>query len=224
MMRVTLRGYTMFIEGEPYIDNEEPVTYADQLAEFAGRACYGSFGRPNPATATNQGYMEHILEVGHFSILEHASATFYITGVSRSFTHELVRHRHLSFSQLSQRYVDESYGAVIIPPGASQWEETQVHKAHSNALRLYQALVEMRLLQKLKRKEARQAARAVLLNAHETRIVVTGNMRAWREMIQKRTAKDENGKPLADLEYYNVATELLRQLKGLAPNTFQDME
>ena len=71
------------------------------LAEFAGRACYESWHKPNPKTATNAGYLRHILEVGHLSVIEHATATFYITGVSRSLTHELIRHRHFSFSQLS---------------------------------------------------------------------------------------------------------------------------
>src|SRR5689334_3139685 len=67
------------------------------LAEFAGRACYQSWSKPNPATATNAGYLRHILEVGHLSVLEHGQVTFYFTGVSRSFTHELIRHRHFSY-------------------------------------------------------------------------------------------------------------------------------
>src|SRR5258706_4986057 len=82
------------------------------LAEFAGRACYQSWDKPNPATATNAGYLAHILEVGHLSVIEHGVATFYLTGVSRSFTHELVRHRHLSYSQLSQRYVPDGEAAM----------------------------------------------------------------------------------------------------------------
>ncbi len=57
------------------------------LAEFAGRACYQSWKKPNPATATNAGYLHHILEVGHLSVLEHGSVTFYLTGISRSLTH-----------------------------------------------------------------------------------------------------------------------------------------
>ena len=65
------------------------------------------WSKPNPRTATNAGYLRHIIDVGHFSVLEHASVSFYITGVSRSFTHELIRHRHFSYSQLSQRYVPE---------------------------------------------------------------------------------------------------------------------
>ena len=78
------------------------------LLEFAGRACYQSWSKPNPKTATNAGYLQHIIDVGHFSVLEHASVSFYITGISRSCTHELIRHRHFSYSQLSQRYVPEN--------------------------------------------------------------------------------------------------------------------
>src|SRR5690349_7832388 len=85
------------------------------LAEFAGRACYQSWKKPNPATATNAGYLAHILEVGHLSVLEHGSVTFYITGVSRALTHELVRHRHFSYSQLSQRYVPERDAGMVEP-------------------------------------------------------------------------------------------------------------
>src|SRR3569832_1468382 len=69
-------------------------------AEFAGRACYQSWDKPNPATATNAGFLRHLIEVGHLSVLEHATATFYLTGVSRSFSKQLVRHRHLSYSEL----------------------------------------------------------------------------------------------------------------------------
>ena len=79
----------------------------EALVEFAGRACYQSWDKPNPRTATNAGYLRHILEVGHLSLLEHANVTFYITGISRSCTHELIRHRHFSYSQLSQRFVPE---------------------------------------------------------------------------------------------------------------------
>ena len=104
--QVRLIGWTQFAPP----DDVPWSTDADggqALAEFAGRACYQSWSKPNPATATNAGYLRHILEVGHLSVLEHGVVTFYFTGVSRSFTHELIRHRHFSYSQLSQRYVPE---------------------------------------------------------------------------------------------------------------------
>src|SRR5882757_8450487 len=87
----------------------------EALAEFAGRACYQSWKKPNPVTATNAGYLRHILEVGHLSVLEHGTVSFYISGISRSLTHELIRHRHFSYSQLSQRYVPERDAAMVEP-------------------------------------------------------------------------------------------------------------
>ncbi|MEV1328995.1 FAD-dependent thymidylate synthase [Micromonospora costi] len=195
------------------------------LAEFAGRACYQSWRKPNPATATNAGYLAHILEVGHLSVLEHGSVTFYFTGISRSFTHELIRHRHFSYSQLSQRYVPERDAAMVEPRVIA--EDPELHKkfveAAEASVRAYNELLEG-LEQRfadvenatLRRKQARQAARAVLPNATETRIVVTGNYRAWRHFIAMRATEQ------ADVEIRELAVECLRQLQKVAPNVFSD--
>src|SRR6516165_10208675 len=87
---------------------------AEHLAEVAGRVCYMSFAKPRPGG--NATYLEHILEVGHGSVLEHAVWSFVFTGVSRTLTHELVRHRAgWAYSQLSQRYVDESVAEYVEP-------------------------------------------------------------------------------------------------------------
>jgi len=197
------------------------------LAEFAGRACYQSWHKPNPATATNAGYLRHILEVGHLSVLEHGTVTFYLTGVSRSLTHELIRHRHFSYSQLSQRYVPERDAAMVEPAVIA--EDPELHKVFVEAteasVRAYNELLEG-LERKfadvgnatLRRKQARQAARAVLPNATETRIVVTGNYRAWRHFIAMRATEH------ADVEIRAVAVECLRQLQRVAPNVFSDFE
>ncbi|NLU79968.1 FAD-dependent thymidylate synthase [Micromonospora sp. HNM0581] len=195
------------------------------LAEFAGRACYQSWQKPNPATATNAGYLAHILEVGHLSVLEHGSVSFYFTGVSRSFTHELIRHRHFSYSQLSQRYVPERDAAMVEPTVIA--EDPELHKrfveAAEASVRAYNELLEG--LERrfadvanptLRRKQARQAARAVLPNATETRIVVTGNYRAWRHFIDMRATEH------ADVEIRELAVECLRQLQRVAPNVFAD--
>src|SRR6266516_7020881 len=135
------------------------------LAEFAGRACYQSWKKPNPATATNAGYLRHILEVGHLSVLEHGSVTFYITGVSRSLTHELIRHRHFSYSQLSQRYVPERNAAFVEPEVIAN--DPELHEkfvaATEAGVRAYNELLEA-LEEKfadvpnatLRRKQARQ--------------------------------------------------------------------
>jgi thymidylate synthase (FAD) len=206
------------------------------LAEFAGRACYQSWSKPNPSTATNAGYLRHILEVGHLSVLEHGSVTFYITGISRSLTHELIRHRHFSYSQLSQRYVPERNAAMVEPDVIAA--DPELHKKFVEAteagVRAYTELLEG-LEQRfadvhkgdlgspagkpsgtLRRKQARQAARAVLPNATETRIVVTGNYRAWRHFIAMRASEH------ADVEIRGLAVECLRQLQRVAPNVFAD--
>jgi len=88
---------------------------AEKTVEMGGRICYMSFSKPRPGG--NSEYIKHIKEVGHGSVTEHTSWTFIITGVSRSLTHELVRHRvGTSFSQLSQRYVDEEDCNMVVPP------------------------------------------------------------------------------------------------------------
>ncbi|MBW0106392.1 FAD-dependent thymidylate synthase [Pseudonocardia sp. KRD291] len=197
------------------------------LAEFAGRACYQSWGKPNPATATNAGYLKHILEVGHLSVLEHGTVSFYLTGISRSLTHELIRHRHFSYSQLSQRYVPERDAAMVEPEVIS--DDPELHalfaEASAAAVTAYEELLaglERRFAdvpnKTLRRKQARQAARAILPNATETRIVVTGNYRAWRHFIAMRASEH------ADVEIRALAVECLRHLQREVANVFADFE
>lgn len=197
------------------------------LVEFAGRACYQSWSKPNPRTATNAGYINHVIDVGHFSVLEHASVSFYITGISRSCTHELIRHRHFSFSQLSQRYVPEKEAQVVVPPGMDDDPDLrQILIASADASRAAYTELLAKLEAKyadqpnavLRRKQARQAARAVLPNATETRIVVTGNYRAWRHFIAMRASEH------ADEEIRRLAVACLRQLVEVAPAVFADFE
>ena len=197
------------------------------LAEFAGRACYEAWDKANPATATNEGYLRHMLEVGHLAVLEHASVSFYITGISRSCTHELIRHRHFSYSQLSQRFVPARDSEVVLPPGLEDDPGLQelFLKAADASHAVYTELL-ARLEAKfadvpnaaLRRKQARQAARAVLPNATETRIVVTGNYRAWRHFIAMRASEH------ADVEIRRLAISCLRRLTDVAPAVFADFE
>ncbi|HEY0636779.1 MAG TPA: FAD-dependent thymidylate synthase [Pseudonocardiaceae bacterium] len=199
----------------------------EALAEFAGRACYQSWRKPNPATATNAAYLRHILEVGHLSVLEHGTVSFYLTGISRSLTHELIRHRHFSYSQLSQRYVPERDADMVEPDVIAG--DPRLHEMFEAATRASVAAYTELLgeLERtfadepnatLRRKQARQAARAVLPNATETRIVVTGNYRAWRHFIAMRATEH------ADVEIRELAVECLRQLQKVAPNVFGDFE
>lgn len=231
-MQVDLIAHTVIAVGEGWEQNtalsdvtpfahQYDASDPDTLVEFAGRSCYQSWQRPNPATATNKGYIANILSQGHFSVLEHASATFYVQGVSRALTHELIRHRHLSYSQLSQRFVNEDREDTLVLPPAAEGDGTakMLHEyAHSYALKYYRALVGHYTDMGLPRKQAREAARAVLPNQSETKLVVTGNLRAWREVIAKRND------PAADAEIQRFSKEILRQLKQIAPHSFQDME
>lgn len=204
-------GYTCHEEGVP--------TEADELAEIAGRACYQSNDRPNSETADNDSYLSNILRQRHFSVLEHASATLYADGVSRSFLAEITRHRHLSFSVMSQRYVDESKARMIYPPALKHDRQFRALDVVADKAReQYRLLVEDLVLNYgLTRKQAREAARAVLPNATETKLIITGNLRTWREVIEKRIS------PHADAEMQLFAQEALRVLKNVAPSTFQDM-
>jgi thymidylate synthase (FAD) len=225
-LRVQLIARTEFVAPSD-VPWETDADGGQALVEFAGRACYQSWSKPNPRTATNSSYLKHIIDVGHFAVLEHASVTFYITGISRSCTHELVRHRHFSYSQLSQRYVPEDDARVVLPPGLEDDPELQqIVLAAADASRATYLEVLARLEAKLddqpnavlRRKQARQAARAVLPNDTETRIVVTGNYRAWRHFIAMRASEH------ADVEIRRLAIACLRELTALAPAVFADFD
>lgn len=198
----------------------------EKLCEVAGRVCYMSFAKPRPGG--NHAYVGHLLEVGHGSVLEHAVFNFVITGVSRSFTHELVRHRAgFGYSQLSQRYVDESTADFVEPDCIAEdprlhaiWLEA-VEKCHEAYCQLVEALmVRFENVQDktLRRKEARQAARSILPNATETKIFVTANARALRHFIELRCSEH------AEVEIRKVAAAVLSILKEAAPNLFWDYE
>lgn len=229
-MQVECIAQTAFMPPEdipwrPDVENESGMYSGSQLVEFAGRACYQSWKRPNPATATNEGYLKHILDVGHFSVTEHASVSFYVTGVSRSLTHELVRHRHFSYSQQSQRYVP---GATFVEPDVIA-EDPELHAIFNNAsidaMTAYEQLkdgLEAKFASlpegTAKKKAARQAARSVLPNATETKIVITGNYRSfWNYLLLRATEA-------ADPEIRELSIMFLRQLWQIAPAIFNQFE
>jgi thymidylate synthase (FAD) len=185
------------------------------LAEFAGRACYQSWSKPVPATATNAGYLRHLIEVGHLSVLEHGVATFYLTGISRALSQQLVRHRLFSYSELSPRYVGEPIVEPEAIAGDPELHKTYVEAAEAG-VRAYQELVAALEGKRLDPKQARQAARSVLPGALETRLVMTGNYRAWRYFVAVRATEH------ADVEMRRVAVACLRELQRVAPNAFDD--
>jgi thymidylate synthase (FAD) len=212
-------------------DTEIP---AQTVAEFAGRLCYLSFGpdaglegghKLIPGRTTNTEYLANILRTRHGSVLEHAVWTVLIEGVSRALTHELVRHRHFSYSQLSQRYVDESEVAFVLPPEIAPESEAYrlFEQSCARALDDYRVLlarIEEQVKDEpsptLRRKRARQTARSLLPNATETKIVVTGNARAWRHFIELRASSG------ADTEIRVLAIKCLRLFQQEAPDLFGD--
>ncbi len=202
---------------------------AEKIAEMAGRTCYLSFGK---GRKSNKAYLEHIKEVKHGSVTEHAVFTFLITGISRSLTHELVRHRAgWAYSQLSQRYVDESDCNFVEPDLIAEDEE--LHAEFMAVLDMVRPAYE-KMTDRLAcliaekypeikdrttlRKMARQAARCILPNATETKICVTANVRALRHFIELRA------NPAADLEIRRLAVMICRLMQKEAPNLFGDYE
>lgn len=198
----------------------------EKLAEFAGRLCYMS--QRNPAGRETRDYLENIKRQGHGSVLEHAAYSLLLEGVSRSLTHELVRHRAgFAYSQLSQRYVDESEASFVVPPAilgddvlVAAWRQ-QMNAAQQAYVSLVEQLIERYawIGDKIhRRKMAREAARAVLPNSTETKIVATGNARAWRTMLELRASEG------AELEIRRCAIAILRILQQEAPGFFSDFE
>lgn len=184
-----------------------------ELIEFAGRLCYESFNLPNPKTADNSSYVRNIVRLKHESVLEHVSVTFYVEEVSRNLSHELIRHRHLSFSELSQRYVDMRDANVVIPPinGGGVIPLTESHKG------AYRTAVDIGEAAGLTRKQAREAARYGLPAGTETKFVVTGNLRAWRDVLKKRWSKH------ADAEMQQFASFVAGILLEEYPDVFDDI-
>jgi thymidylate synthase (FAD) len=254
---------------------------AQLIPELAGRICYMSFG-DKQGRKQNDKYLSNIIKVGHGSVLEHTVYSLLLTGISRSLTHELVRHRAgFAYSQLSQRYVDESEANFIVPPAVQSDADLEgtLKEFCDHSLKVYgeltdklaekyatpQGLVDFALREerltegesgkfsfgepveghdnlsidewrtqvaendsvrdyfkkktiRARRKSAREAARAVLPNATETKIFVTGNVRAWRHFIELR------GDIHAEAEIRALACDVCRVLQKEAPNLFGDYE
>lgn len=200
-----------------YMERDIDAKAADHLAEFAGRSCYQSFHKPNARTRNNMDYLQNILEQGHESVLEHASMSLYVQGVSRNMLLELERHRHISFSVISTRFVDSTKAKVIVPPALRQLYKTDEVPLDSDAIERYLQEVDMLVEKGATRKQAREAARWMLPGNLETKFVVSGNMRAWRDVIKKRFSMH------ADAEIREFALHVTRHARNVAPNTVQDI-
>jgi thymidylate synthase (FAD) len=183
---------------------------AEKLIEAAGRTCYDTADRAADDSAAK--FIGMLIRRGHLSVLEHASATFRIRGVSRALSHQLVRHRLASYSQRSQRYVGEAGFPYVAPPTLTADGEAKrvFDEAVENARASYEKLISLGV--------PREDARFVLPNATATEIVVTANFREWRHVLALR------GHPTAQWEIRRLAIAVLRELKKEAPAAFADFE
>jgi len=201
----------------------------EELIELAGRICYMSFGTKQH-TEPNGKYIDNLIRMGHHSVLEHLNWSFIITGVSRAFTHQLVRHRiGFSYSQLSQQYHKEDNVFVIPevikknPKALKKWKEViELNK------RSYNDLMEIlndsmknqgsTLSKKEINRLVHSASRSILPNAKETKIFVSSNARALRNLLDSRASIP------GDYEMREFTIALLKMLKKETHNLFSDFE
>jgi thymidylate synthase, flavin-dependent len=210
----------------------------DAIPVFAARGCYDSFlpnGRP-----TGKDTLKNVLTVGHGSVLEHSSISLFIEGISRGCSHEIVRHRHFSFSQRSTRYTSEEDAAIVLEPYYAEIYERAIVKnsfmsnmekdlltefldscsasllAYRNQVNELVKLNPNNLTGTPLRKWARGKARQLLPHALETRMTVTGNLRCWRDFIALRAQPD------AEEEIRQLAVMVYDELKDVAPIAFSD--
>jgi len=182
----------------------------EKVIETAGRTCYLSFEKAREGSEKK--FVRMVVRNGHHSVLEHAVATFRITGISRACTHQLVRHRLASYSQQSQRYVNEKQFSIVEPESvASKPEAHEIFEKTVEACReAYLKLQEIGI--------KNEDARFLLPNAVQSEIVVTANLREWRHMIAIR------GQKAAQWEIRVLMMKILNVLKEHAPTVFEDFE
>jgi len=195
-MQVELIGITQYLAG-----NGTP----EALLEHAGRVCYRSQSKGNPTA-----FLRARINEGHESLIEHASATFEVSGISRACSHQLVRHRMASYSQESQRYVDLSTPEWVIPESIiDDPQALKIWKAFADQVQeAYQALRTRGIL--------KEDARFVLPNATATRIIVTMNFRELRHFFNLRITRE------AQWEIRRVALRMLELITPHAPSVFGD--
>jgi thymidylate synthase (FAD) len=202
-LRPFLQGFDPELEFEQYLDDPTPLPPAAELLKVAGQTCYASFGPKRTYNAKADRYFENQREGGHGSVLEHATFSFLCYGISRSNTHEIVRHRAgTAYSQLSQRYVS---GKVLRFVERPEYRDVpSLHRRFCERVdaawqEYHEVADELLSLQKEgdshlsaeratdRRKRVQQTARSVLPNEVETILFMSANVRAWRHIIEMRT-------------------------------------
>lgn len=227
-----LNGFDPKLEFPQYLEDPTPLPPGAQLCKTAGQVCYASFSPKRTYNANAARYFQNIKESGHGSVLEHANYSFLLYGIGRSVTHELVRHRAgCAFSQLSQRYVSGKVLRFVerpeyaADPDLHAWFEQRIDAAASD----YESLAEKLLTRQKEgaellsadartdlRKKVQQAARSLLPNETEAPLVMTGNARAWRHVIEMRA------NPHAEIEIRALAFRIYLCLAASDPFLFGD--
>ena len=199
--------------------------YADYKAYCAARVCYSDKGftdiwcetpmtgmdKEDPENDKALKLLQGIVKAGHGSVLEHCCFTFSIEGISRACSHQLVRHRIASYSQQSQRYVNGDKFDYVIPPEIEKHEMAKM--AFENFMKQTMVMYDAMLANGIKKEDARY----LLPNATTTNIVVTMNARELLHFIELRTS------PRAQWEIRELAGEMLKQLKEVAPVIFSNI-
>jgi thymidylate synthase (FAD) len=229
-----LEGFDPDLRFPDYLDDPTELPDSSQLCKTAGQLCYASFGPRRTQNENAAAYFERLTSAGHGSVLEHASFSFLLYGISRSVTHELVRHRAgTGFSQISQRYVS---GSVLRFVERLEYaEDEELHRLFEEradrAAAWYEEMAglllerqevgERRLSSDHKtdaRKKVQQTARSLLPNETEAPMVFTGNVRALRHIIEMRADAH------AESEIRNLALRLFLCLRTMDPILFGDYE
>ncbi len=236
---VRLAGLAGFLDGfdeslhfPEYLDDETKLPDGAQLCKVAGQTCYMSFGRGRTFNDQATRYFDNLKSSGHGSVLEHANFSLLLYGISRSVTHELVRHRAgFSFSQTSQRYVSGRVLRFVERPEYAQDKQLhslflqRIERAAEEYAALTNRLVELQqagttILSAEARtdllKKVRQSARSALPNETEAPIVVTGNGRSWRHVIEMRADAH------AEVEIRELAVRIFLCLHRTDPVLFSD--
>jgi len=197
-----LEGFDPSLHFTEYLDDPTKLPDGAQLSKVAGQVCYMSFGPKRTFNEHADRYFNNLKSSGHGSVFEHASFSLLLYGISRSVTHELVRHRAgFAYSQLSQRFVSGKMLRFVERPEYQEDEElhAQFLQRIERAVGEYTALTN-RLLEMQQagvtilsaeartdlRKKVQQAARSVLPNETEAPMVMTGNAFAWWNVIEVR--------------------------------------
>ncbi len=199
------------------LEGENPL----QLIEIAGRTAYQSRDKITDESAAK--FVEMLRKRGHESVIEHSCMTVEFNNICRGFTHELVRHRLVSYTQESTRYVDESDFRVVIPPDKNLDEKlVLLNLSDGNTIKVsFQDWMNLNEQMYRGLREAdwvSQDARQVLPIGIKAQIVATANFREWRHIFKLRCANS------AHWEIRRVMLNLLKDVQKRVPVIFDDFE